>query len=106
VECLYSFLTATGYLLRRIYGPVREGEQWRIRSNRELEEVLRGEDIVEFVKSQWLAWLGHVEQMDEERMLRKLLHGKMEGRTISGRPKKKWLQDLEVDLRVMQDGRW
>jgi hypothetical protein len=44
--------------------------------------------------------------MDEERMSRKLLHGKMEGRTISGRPKKKWLQDLEVDLRVMQDGRW
>jgi hypothetical protein len=36
---------------RTIYGPVREGERWRIRSNRELEEIIRGEDIVKFVKS-------------------------------------------------------
>jgi hypothetical protein len=35
---------------------------------------------VKFVKSQRLVLLGHVERMDEERMLRKLLHGKIEGR--------------------------
>jgi hypothetical protein len=33
-------------VVRRIDGPVREGERWRIRSNRELEEMLTGEDIV------------------------------------------------------------
>jgi hypothetical protein len=38
-------------VVRMIYGPVREGERWRIRSNRELEEILRGEDILKFVKS-------------------------------------------------------
>jgi hypothetical protein len=38
-------------------------------------------------------------------MLRKLLHGKMEGRRRV-RPRKRWLQDLEEDLRVMQVGRW
>jgi hypothetical protein len=85
---------------------VREGEQWRIRSNREPEEILRGEDVVKSVKSQRLAWLGHVEWMDEERMSKKLLHGKMEGRRRRGRPRKGWLQDLEEDLRVMQVGRW
>jgi hypothetical protein len=41
--------------VRRIYGPVREEERWRIRSNRELEEILGGEDIVKFVKSRRLA---------------------------------------------------
>jgi hypothetical protein len=92
-------------VVRMIYGPVREGERWRIRSNRELEEILRGEDIVKFVKSQRLAWLGHVERMDEERMSRKLLHGTMEGRRRRGRPRKRWLQDLEEDLRVMHVGR-
>jgi hypothetical protein len=30
-------------VVRRSYGPVREGERWRIRSNRELEEIIRGE---------------------------------------------------------------
>jgi hypothetical protein len=43
--------------------------------------------------------------MDEERMSRKLLHGKMEGRRRCGRPRKRLLQDLEEDLRVMQVGR-
>jgi hypothetical protein len=86
----------------RIYGPVREGEQWKIRSNRELEEIIRGEDTVKFVKSQWLAWFGRVEWMDEKRMSRKLLHGKMEGRRRCGRPRMRWLQDM----RVMQVGRW
>jgi hypothetical protein len=38
--------------------------------------------------------------MDEERMSRKLLNGKMEGRRRRGRPRKRWLQDLEEDLRV------
>jgi hypothetical protein len=93
-------------VVRRIYGPVREGERWRLRSNRELEEILRREDIVKFVKSQWLAWLGHIERMDEEKMLRKLLNGKMEARRRCGRPRKRWLQDLEEDLRVRQVGRW
>jgi hypothetical protein len=54
-------------VVRRICGPVREGERWRVRSNRELEEFLRGGDIVKFVKSQRLAWLGRVERMEEER---------------------------------------
>jgi hypothetical protein len=91
-------------VVRRIYGPLKEGERWRITSNRELEEILRGEDTVNFVKSQRLAWLGHTEWIDEERMSRKLLHGKMEGRR-RGRPRKRWLQDLEEDLWVMQVGR-
>jgi hypothetical protein len=44
--------------------------------------------------------------MNEERMSSKLLHGKMEGRRRRGRPKKRWSQDLEEDMRVMQVGRW
>jgi hypothetical protein len=76
-------------VVRRICSPVTEGERRRIRSNRELE-----------VKSQRRAWLGHV-----ERMSRKMLHGRMEGRR-RGRPRKRWLQDLEEDMRITQVGRW
>jgi hypothetical protein len=74
-------------VVRRICDPVREGERWRIRSNQELEEIFRGEDIVKLVKSQRLALLGHVERMGVERMSRKLLHEKMEGRRRRGRPR-------------------
>jgi hypothetical protein len=44
--------------------------------------------------------------MDEEKMSRKLLHGRMERRRRRGRPRKSWLQNFEKDLRVMQVGRW
>jgi hypothetical protein len=44
--------------------------------------------------------------MDKERMSRKLLHGKIEGGRRRGRPRKRWLQDLEKDIRVIQIGRW
>jgi hypothetical protein len=67
---------------------VREGERWRIRSNGELEEILKGEDILRFVKSRWLAGLGHVERMGEERLPRELLHGRIEGRRRRGRPRR------------------
>jgi hypothetical protein len=43
--------------------------------------------------------------MGEERMPRKLLHGRIEGRRRRGRPKKRWLQNLE-DLRIVRVGRW
>jgi hypothetical protein len=43
--------------------------------------------------------------MGEDRMPRKLLHGRIEGRR-RGRPRKRWLQSLEEDLRIMQLGRW
>jgi hypothetical protein len=92
-------------VLTRIYGPVREGRRWRIRSNRELEGILKGKDIVRFVKSWRLAWLGHVEWMGEETMPRKLLRGRIEGRRRRGRPRKRWLQSLKEDLRIKLVGR-
>jgi hypothetical protein len=44
--------------------------------------------------------------MGEERMPRKLLHGRIEGRRRRGGPRKRWLQSLEEDLRIMGVGRW
>jgi hypothetical protein len=50
------------YLLRkiicRIYGPVMENNVWRIRCNEELNTLLKGKDIVRFIKSQRIRWLG------------------------------------------------
>ena len=48
-------------ILRKIYGPVREGENWRIRSNAELQHLIHERDLVKFIKSQRIRWLGHVE---------------------------------------------
>jgi hypothetical protein len=50
---------------RKIYGPVTEKELWRIRRNDELEAIIKGENIVRFIKCQRIRWLGHIERMQD-----------------------------------------
>jgi hypothetical protein len=46
--------------------------------------------------------------MSEDRVIRKLYMSKPEGRRSVGRPKVRWLDDVEEDLRKMRisDWRW
>jgi hypothetical protein len=45
-----------------------ENNIWRIRQNEEINTVLKGEDIVRFIMSQRIRWLGHVERMEDNAM--------------------------------------
>jgi hypothetical protein len=36
------------------------------RTNRELEELIKGENIVKWIKGQRISWLGHLEKMEED----------------------------------------
>jgi hypothetical protein len=45
-----------------------ENNVWRIRYNEELNTLLKGEDIVRFIKSQRITWLEHVERMEDNAM--------------------------------------
>ena len=49
--------------MRKIYGPVKENELWRTRQNDELEVIIKGENIVRFIKCQRIRWFGHIERM-------------------------------------------
>jgi hypothetical protein len=47
--------------------------EWRLRTNAELDNLLGHVDLVRFIKSQRLSWLGHVERMEEKRMPKRIL---------------------------------
>ena len=70
-------------LFRSIYGPKYENGEWKSRTNRELEEISKGENIVKWIKGQMISWLGHLEGMEEDRMPQKFLHSR------TGRDEKK-----------------
>lgn len=93
-------------VIRRIYGPICENGVWRVRYNIEIDQILEGQDIVRYVKSLRLGWLGHVERMENNRIPKSLLHDKIIGVKRRGRPRKRWLQDVEQDLKKMQIGGW
>jgi len=58
-------------IFRRIYGPKYENGEWKSRTNRELEKMSKGENIVKWMKGQRIGWLGHLERM-EDRMPKKI----------------------------------
>jgi hypothetical protein len=93
-------------IVRRIYGPVMENNVWRIRYNEELNTLVKGEDIVRFIKSQRIRWLGHVERMEDNAMPKRMLKGRLYSKRREGRPRMRWLDDVESDLNKMEVKGW
>jgi hypothetical protein len=50
-------------LFRRICGPKYGNEEWKRRTNRELEEMNKGENIVKWIKGQRTSWLAHLRRI-------------------------------------------
>jgi hypothetical protein len=93
-------------LFRRIYGPKYEDREWKSRTNRELEESSKGENIVKWIKGQRISWLGHLKRMEEDRMPKKIFTQELERTKRRGRPRKGWREKVERDLQVLGVRRW
>jgi len=85
-------------IVRKIYGPTKENGQWRIKTNLELMNKYKSQDIVMVIKIRRLEWLGHVIRMNETRSVKKIFEGKLEGRRSKGRPRLRWINDVEDEL--------
>ena len=55
-------------IFRRIYSPKYENGEWKSGTNRGVEEMNKGENIVKWIKGQRISWLGHLERMEEDRI--------------------------------------
>jgi len=59
--------------MRKILGPKRsEDGYWRIKTNQEISDILKGQNIIGFIKKRRLNWLGHVERMTEDNNVKKI----------------------------------
>jgi len=67
-------------VLVRIHGPRYENGEWKSRTNREVEETSKRENIVKWIKGQKISWLGHLERMEEDRMPKKIFTENWKGR--------------------------
>jgi hypothetical protein len=87
-------------VLRRIFGPKREGDgSWRILNNDELLNLYSSPNIVRVIKSRWLRWAGHVARMGEGRGVYRVLVGRPEDKRPLGRPRCRWENNIKLDLR-------
>jgi hypothetical protein len=75
-------------ILRKIFGPTKEdnGNQ-RIKTNIELDELIKNRNIISYVKAQRLSWFGHINRMPKTSILKKIYKWKPFRERPVGRPK-------------------
>jgi hypothetical protein len=90
-------------ILRKIYGPNKEGNgNWRIKTNIELDELIKQRNTINYVKAQRFSWFGHINRMPETDTVKKIHKWKpFTGRPV-GRPKSRWEDDVRNDLKKMK----
>ena len=103
---MQAFLVFDREIFTRMYGPKYENGEWKIRTNRELEEMSKGENIVKWIKGQRISWLGHMERMEKNRIPKKIFTQELEGMRRRGKPRKRWKEEIERDLQVLGVRRW
>jgi hypothetical protein len=49
-----------------------------------------------------MRWAGHVARMGQDRVVHKVLVGKPEGKRPLGRPRRRWKDNIKMDLREVE----
>jgi len=93
-------------VLRRIFEPRRDEVtgDWRRLHNEELNDLYSSLNIVQVIKWRRMRWAGHVARMGEERGVYRVLVGKPEGKKPLGRPRRRWVDNIRMDLQEVGCG--
>jgi hypothetical protein len=88
---IQRFLVFERKILRKIFGPTKEKNgNWRVKTNKELDELTRHRNIINHAKAQRL-------RRPETRIVKKIYKRKPLTRRPVGRPKSRW-EDVREDL--------
>jgi len=93
-------------VLRKVFGPNWDevtGE-WRKMHNENLNDLYSSPNIVRVVKSRRMRWAGHVARMGVDRVADRVLVGKPEGKKPLGRPRRRWANNIKMDLQEVGGG--
>ena len=87
-------------ILRQIFLSKRDAiGEWRRLHSEELHSLYRSPNIGRVIKSRRLRWAGHVARMKEGRGAFKILTGTPTGKKPLGRPRRKWEDNIRIDLK-------
>jgi hypothetical protein len=89
-------------ILRRIFGPTKENQIWRIKTNEELDKLIKHNNIVNYIKAQRLSWFGHVQRMPDTRTVKKISKWKPLTKRSQERPKYRWEDNIKQDIFQMK----
>jgi hypothetical protein len=92
-------------VLRGIFGPKRDEVtgKWRNLQN-ELNDLYASPNIVRVIKWRRMRWVGHAAYMGESRGVYRVLVGKPEGKRPLGILRRRWEDNIVMDLQEMGYG--
>jgi hypothetical protein len=93
-------------VLRRIFGPKRDevAGGWKNLHNEELHGLYHSPIIIRVIKARRMRWAGHVALMGEVRGAYNILVERPEGGRPLGRPRRRWEDNIKMDLREIGFG--
>jgi hypothetical protein len=74
-------------ILRRIFGPAKENDVWKVKTIEELDKLIKHKNIINHIKAQRLIWFGHVQRMPDTRTVKKMFNWIPLTKRSQGRPK-------------------
>ena len=92
--------------MRKIFGPTYENGSWRIKTNEELDKLIKHENIINFARAQKPGWYGHIERMLEIRMVKTIHAWKPISKRPTGRPKIRWEDEVKKDIQRLKMPNW
>ena len=94
-------------ILRKISGSTKEANGiWRIKTNKELDELIKRQNIINYVKAQRLSWFGHTNRTPETSTVKRTHTWKPFTERPAGRPKSPWEDDVRNDLKKTKLIKW
>jgi len=93
-------------ILRKIFGPTYDNGSWRIKTNDELDKLIKHENVINFARAQMLGWYGDIERMQETRMVKAIHAWKHISKRPTGRPKIRWENDDKKDIQRLKVSNW
>jgi hypothetical protein len=79
---------------------------WRIKTNEELNKLIKYKNIVNHIKAQILGWFGHVYRMENDRLGKRIYNWKPISIQMHGRPMNRWEDDVMADLMIENVKNW
>ena len=93
-------------ILRGIFEPTKENQTCKIKSNEELDKLIKHENIVSNIEAQRLSWFGHIQRMPEARAAKKIFKLNPLTKRPRGKPKYRWEDNIIQDLGQMKIKNW